>query len=693
MAHSTDASRCTRCATQFNAPNPIIGMFARTQLFRCKGTYMNLFNTHRRTLAWCAAAMLATLAAGCSGDSILGAAGRVGAAPTAPVATAVSPLDDAISVPVNSTVGITFDQTMAAGSTFAITCAAPCVNPTGTVSLGAGGTVATYTLTPGTSFAPLTLYTVTATSPTSAAGLGLTTPFVSQFITAGVTADTNRPRVLSTSPLTTTPGPTPGAPTNSSVAVVFNKPMNEASIEALAPATFTVTCEAPCVSPTGVVSYAAGSSTAVFVPAAPLLAATTYTAMISTAATDLAGNALAGNQAALPAASAYVWTFTTAAALAPGAITVLSTAPLAAATGVCPNATVNATFTVPSGLRLNPLTINSSTFTVTGPAPGLAPVTASTIGVDAATGHIATFTPAAPLAADTTYSASISGGAGGVTDLAIPANQLAADQTWTFTTSATPCLSPVAIPLSTAAPYGTFGGSAGMTNSGIMSVINGDIGTIATSSSSITGFHDTAGDIYTESIGANVGAVNGTIYTCTNSTTGPTSAAPNPVQCAVATQARLDAQTAYLQLAGLPPGTNPGANLAAQTLAPGVYTAPGGSFLIEGGDLTLDAQGDANAVFVFQMAGTLTVGGPGVAAPQSIVLAGGAQAKNVYWQVGSFATINAAGGGTMVGTIISQAGVSFSTVGNVNLVTLNGRALSLGASVTMVNTVINVPAP
>ena len=187
--------------------------------------------------------------------------------------------------------------------------------------------------------------------------------------------------------------------------------------------------------------------------------------------------------------------------------------------------------------------------------------------------------------------------------------------------------------------------------------------------------------------------MNGTIYTCTNSTTGPTSAAPNAVKCAIATQARLDAQTAYLQLAGLPPGANPGANLGSLTLAPGVYTSPSGSFLIQGGDLTLDAQGDANAIFVFQMAQTLTVGGPGVAAPQSIILAGGAQAKNVFWQVGSFATINAAGGGTMVGTIISQAGASFSTVGNVNLVTLNGRVISLGASVTMVNTVINVPAP
>lgn len=115
--------------------------------------------------------------------------------------------------------------------------------------------------------------------------------------------------------------------------------------------------------------------------------------------------------------------------------------------------------------------------------------------------------------------------------------------------------------------------------------------------------------------------------------------------------------------------------------------------MIQGGDLTLDAQGDANAVFVFQMATTLTVGGPGAAAPQSVKLINGALAKNVFWQVGSAAIVNAAGGGTMVGTIISQAGAAISTAGNVAPVTLNGRVLSLNASVTLVNTVIRIPAP
>ena len=248
-----------------------------------------------------------------------------------------------------------------------------------------------------------------------------------------------------------------------------------------------------------------------------------------------------------------------------------------------------------------------------------------------------------------------------------------------------------AVSLGSAQPFGIFGGSAGMTNEGILTQINnGDIGTIATGTSSITGYHDSAGDIYTETP-ANQGDVSDLIFTCTNSTTGPTSAGPNAASCAIATQARLDAEAAYLELAGLPPGANPGQNLAGLTLAPGTYTAPGGDFLIDGADLTLDPQGDADAVWVFQMATSLTVGAAAV--PYSVILIPPAQAKNVFWQVGSAATINPSGGGTMVGTIIAQSGAAFSTAGNVAVLTLDGRALSLVSSVTLVNTVINVPAP
>lgn len=278
--------------------------------------------------------------------------------------------------------------------------------------------------------------------------------------------------------------------------------------------------------------------------------------------------------------------------------------------------------------------------------------------------------------------------------ITITATDPVSKKTGTASLTVTPAPLPVTgvVNLAAVAPFGSFGGTAGMTNTGTLTIVKGDIGTIATSTASITGFHDASGDIYTETP-ANIGAVTGKIYTCTNSTVGPTSTGPNAAACLVASNARLAAQTAYLALVAMPAGADPGANLAGKTLVPGVYTAPSGSFMIQGSDLTLDAQGDPNAVWVFQMATTLTVGGPGAAFPQNVILAGGAQSKNIFWQVGSFATINAAGGGTMEGTIISQAGASFSTAGNVQIVTLNGRVLSLGAAVTLVDTVINVPAP
>jgi hypothetical protein len=85
----------------------------------------------------------------------------------------------------------------------------------------------------------------------------------------------------------------------------------------------------------------------------------------------------------------------------------------------------------------------------------------------------------------------------------------------------------------------------------------------------------------------------------------------------------------------------------------------------------------------------LTVGEAGN--PRNVLLANGAQASNVFWQVGSAATINAAGGGTMVGTIISEAGISVSTAGNATVTTIDGRLLALTASTTLVNTVITLP--
>lgn len=657
---------------------------------------MNNLKWCSRVLPWFMALLLSVLTAGCGGGSegqapILGIGNNIVVpVPMAPTVTAVAPVNNATGVPLNNTIiTAAFSEPMApitGAASFTVTCAAPCVNPAGTVALDVTNKIATFTLASATTLAPSTLYTATITGAKSiATGLTLTSPYVWKF-TTGVTSSVTRPGVTITVPATTIPGPTAGVPTNTAITAVFTTDMAPATIGA---ASFTLTCAAPCVSPAGNVSYTVGSRTAVFAPTAALIAGTTYTASITTAATDLAGNALGGNQAALPAASNYVWTFTTAAAVPAAHVSVLSTNPAAAA-NVC-TTSINATFGVPGGLRMDPTTVTTATFTVTGPA--LAPVTAASVVLDAATGSIATFTPATALTVGSNYTATIKSGASGVKDLAIPADTMLSDFTWNFTAGSCAVPPPAAIPLGSASTFGIFGGTAGTTNMGTLTVINGNIGTTAVSTA-VTGFHDAGpGCTYTETT-LNMGFVNGLIDTAAPP---PTVACPSEgtaTTAAVAAQARLDAQTAYLALAAMAPvGANPGANLAGKTLAPGVYQAPSGSFLIQGGDLTLDAQGNANAVWVFQMATTLTVGGPGAAAPQSIILAGGAQAKNVFWQVGSAATINAGGGGTMVGTIISQAGVAISTSGNVAIVTLNGRALSLGASVTVVNTVINVPAP
>ncbi|HSY28774.1 MAG TPA: Ig-like domain-containing protein, partial [Burkholderiaceae bacterium] len=564
----------------------------------------------------------------------------------APTVTAVAPINNATGVPVNSaSITAAFSVPVAAltgNASFTLTCAAPCVNPVGTVTLDSTSQIASFNLNPASALAPLTVYTATVSGVSGlgsslGSGLSMTSPYSWTFTTGAATSVT-RPGVSTTVPATTLPGPTTGVQANTAISAVFTTDMAPLSINA---SSFTLTCSAPCIAPTGTVSYAVGTRSAVFTPTAALASGTTYTATITTAATDLAGNALGGNTGALPASSNYVWTFTTSGVAAPANVSVLSTNPLSGSSTLCTSAGINATFSVPAGLQMNPTTINAATFTVTGPA--LTPVTASSVVLDTATGTIATFTPKAPLTAGVSYTATIIGGSSGVKDLAVPADTMLSNFSWNFTaeTCAATGSGPAAIPLGSAATFGTFGGSAGMTSQGLKTVVNGNIGTTAVSTS-VTGFHDAGpGCVYTQTP-LNIGTVNGLIYTAPPSPTGACQSEGTATTFSIASQARADALIAYNALVAEPGGPDPGAgNLGNLTLAPGVYTSKAGSFMIQGGNLTLDAQGNANAVWVFQMATTLTVGGPGAAAPQSIILANGAQAKNVYWQVGSAATINA----------------------------------------------------
>lgn len=468
------------------------------------------------------------------------------------------------------------------------------------------------------------------------------------------------------------------------VTATFSKNMNTATIIG---ANFTLACQAPCTSSTVAVTYDVAKKQAIFNPSTPtgvLDANTEYTATVTTVAKDTAGLALA---------NPFVWKFTTAGdTVSPTVGSVFPNASALPPSTACTAQVVNATFSEP----MNKATVEASgTFTLQASGPPLGASLGGAVTYDIAT-RVATFTPTAPLLAGN-YTATISPAA---KDLA--GNPLVL-KTWTFVATGAACVPPPVAStsiLASAARYGTFGGTAGMTNQGTQTLITGaggttaDIGTIATATSSITGFQDSAMDVYTVVPGVNQGIVTGKILSCTTSVTGPTNPTNgvNAASCALATQARLDAQAAYLALEAMPDSAlNSVSELSGLTLAPGVYKSAGGSYLIKDTDLTLDAQGNPNAIFVFQMASSLTVGASG--APRNIILKNGALAKNVFWQVGSAATINPGGGGTMVGTIIAQEGVVFSTHDSVIPLLLNGRALSLGASVTMVNTIITVPAP
>jgi hypothetical protein len=161
------------------------------------------------------------------------------------------------------------------------------------------------------------------------------------------------------------------------------------------------------------------------------------------------------------------------------------------------------------------------------------------------------------------------------------------------------------------------------------------------------------------------GTVNGTVH------------AADPA----AAQAQLDLTTAFNDAAGRTVGAiTVAGNLGGQTLTPGLYTSTS-SLEISSGDLTLDAQGDANAVFIFQMASTLTT-----TAGRQVILSGGAKAANVFWQVGSSATL----GTTSVfkGTIMASQSISLTTGA-----TLEGRALASVGAVTMDSNTITTPTP
>ena len=134
--------------------------------------------------------------------------------------------------------------------------------------------------------------------------------------------------------------------------------------------------------------------------------------------------------------------------------------------------------------------------------------------------------------------------------------------------------------------------------------------------------------------------------------------------------AKADLTTAYNDAAGRTPVTTIATELDGATLVAGVYDSAAGTFL-NSGTLTLDGQGDPNAVFIFKMASTLIT-----ASDSTVNLINGAQSCNIYWQVGSSATLGT--DSTFRGNILALTSVQVTTG-----VTVFGRVLAQNASVTL----------
>jgi hypothetical protein len=435
------------------------------------------------------------------------------------------------------------------------------------------------------------------------------------------------PIVTSTDPVSNATG----VVLNKTITATFNQAMDQSSITT---STFTVMQGTTPIA--GTVTYA--GSTASFKPDFALTSNTLYTATIKTGVKNAGGTAMAND---------YVWNFTTGTIVAPK---VNSTDPTNLSTGVALNKVISAVFSE----TMDPLTITSTSFVL---MLGTTPVA----GAVNYSGTTATFTPTAGLLSGNTYTATITTAAKNLAGVSIADNYV-----WSFTTVAP--LGPAGVDLKGVERFGIIAG-VGVSNDAGFSVINNlDVGIYPGARSSITGFPPAI-------------IVNGAMYAADD-------AAP-PGVAAMLLQAKDDLTAAYLFAEGAisPAPQTVSGDQGGKTLAPGIYKSTS-TLLIQFGDLTLDAQGDANAVWIFQIASAFTtVGGGPFPSPSggNVILAGNAQAKNVYWQTGSSATIGDYT--SFQGNVLALQSI---TMGAYSQAT--GRMLARNGSVTMTSTnIINKP--
>lgn len=329
----------------------------------------------------------------------------------------------------------------------------------------------------------------------------------------------------------------------------------------------------------------------------------------------------------------YIWSFSTS--VGPS---VTAVDPANLSTGVAFNKVISATFNE----AMDPLTITASSFTLSTGAT-------SVLGTVNYSGTTATFTPSADLMSGNTYTATVTADARNAAGIPLSANYVC-----TFSTTAS--LGPAGVDLKSVGRFGIIAGVGVSNNAGFSEIRNLDVGISPGVRSSITGFPPAI-------------IVNGQMFASDD--TAPPGVPPMLIQ------AKQDLTDAYLFAEGAtsPAPATVAGDQGGLTLAPGIYKSTS-TLLIQVGDLTLDAQGDANAVWIFQIASDFTtVGGAG----GNVILSGGAQAKNVFWQVGSSATIGDFT--TFKGTVLALTSITMNS-GAV----AQGRMLARNGAVVMTDT-------
>jgi hypothetical protein len=577
--------------------------------------------TKRLWITALATFFLAVFISGCKKDDFVVTPG------VCPVVLSTDPVNLATGVPLDKVITATFNEPMDPATitpeSFSLQSGSK-----GLVSLAGAltydGNNSRLSFKPASKLVAGTTYTASiATTVKDLTGNALQVIYVWTFSTG----TTISPVVTSTDPLNNATG----VFLNKTVMVSFNQPMNPLSIT-----TTTYTLKQSGTLIAGSVSFS--GTTASFKPSVSLLASTVYTGTITTGVKNVDGTYMAFD---------YVWNFTTGTLSAPK---VNSTDPLNLGTGVALNKVISAVFSEP----MDPLTITTTSYTLMS---GTTPV----IGTVNYSGSTATFTPTVNLISGNTYTATIS------TIAKNPAGvPLANNYVWTFTTASP--LGPVGLNLNSVARFVIIAGVGVSNNAGISIINDMDVGIYPGVRSSITGFPPAI-------------IVNGGMYASDD-------IAPAGVP-AMLLAAQNDLTTAYLFAAGAtsPAPATVSGDQGGKTLAPGIYKSTS-TLLIQLGNLTLDAQGDVNAVWIFQVAsGFTTVGISPYPSPTggNVILTGGAQAKNVYWQTGSSATIGDYT--SFKGNILALQSITMNAYARAE-----GRMLARNGSVVLTSTnIINKP--